>query len=54
MPLYDYFCDDCKKPFTIVLTLAEQERSNIQCPKCKSKNVHQEISECTVVTSRKS
>jgi putative FmdB family regulatory protein len=54
MPIYDYVCDNCQKPFTVVLSLAEYEKGKVECPKCGSKNVHQEISECTVVTSRKS
>ena len=54
MPIYEYVCDDCQKQFTIVLSLAEYEKNNLECPKCKSKNVHQEVTQCTVVTSHKS
>ena len=54
MPIYDYVCDECKKPFTIVLSLAEYERDKVQCPKCGSKRARQEITECTAVTSSKS
>ena len=37
MPLYEYICQDCKKEFSRVLTLAEYERGEVECPHCKSK-----------------
>jgi len=54
MPIYEFLCDECQKPFTIVLSLAEYGKDKIECPKCGSKRVRQEVSECTVVTSSKS
>ena len=40
MPRYEFFCDDCQKPFEIILTLAEYEKGKIKCPKCGGKHVH--------------
>jgi putative FmdB family regulatory protein len=53
MPVYDYVCNDCHKPFELVLTLQEHEK-DIKCPKCGSKNVEQEATAFFAVTGRKS
>ena len=53
MPVYDYICNDCHKPFELVLTLHEHEEA-IKCPKCGSKNVEQEATAFFAVTGRKS
>jgi len=53
MPRYEYYCEDCKKPFELILTLQEHEKGRITCPKCKGKNVHQEVAAFSVITSRK-
>jgi putative FmdB family regulatory protein len=29
MPVYDYFCKDCQKPFEVALTLSEHDKNNI-------------------------
>jgi putative FmdB family regulatory protein len=54
MPRYEFFCEDCKKPFEIILTLAEYEKGKITCPKCGGKHVHQEPADFFAVTSKKS
>jgi putative FmdB family regulatory protein len=54
MPVYDYICNDCHKPFETVLTFAEHDKETIACPNCGSKNVEQEAAEFFAVTSRKS
>ena len=53
MPVYDYICNDCKKSFETVLTLAEHEE-RISCPHCGSKNVEQEAAAFFAVTGKKS
>jgi len=53
MPVYDYICKDCNKPFELVLTLSEHEK-DIKCPKCGGKNVEQELAAFFAVTSKKS
>ena len=52
MPVYDYVCLDCHKPFEIVLTLNEHDKP--KCPHCDGKNVEQEAAAFFAVTSRKS
>jgi len=54
MPVYDYVCLDCHKPFETVLTLNEHDKSAPTCPHCGSKNVEQEAAAFFAVTSRKS
>jgi putative FmdB family regulatory protein len=54
MPRYEFYCEGCKKPFEITLTLAEYEKGNIKCPKCGDKRVHQEAATFFAVTSKKS
>jgi putative FmdB family regulatory protein len=54
MPSYEYLCKDCKKTFTLILTLVEYEKGHIACPKCKSKKVEQKPAAFFAVTARKS
>ena len=54
MPVYDYICNDCKKSFETVRTLAEHDKERISCPHCGSKNVEQEAAAFFAVTGKKS
>jgi len=54
MPTYDFMCQKCEKPFTLVMTVSEYDSKKFRCPKCKSKKVKQQISSFQVVTSKKS
>jgi len=54
MPYYEFYCEDCKKPFELILTFAEYEKGDFKCPKCDGKRVHQEVADFFAVTSRKS
>lgn len=54
MPRYEFYCEDCRKPFEIILTLAEYAKGNIKCPKCGGKRVRQEAAAFFAVTSKKS
>ncbi len=54
MPSYEYFCKDCKKTFTVVMTLSEYDRAHVACPKCKSKKVDQKPAAFFAVSAKKS
>jgi putative FmdB family regulatory protein len=54
MPSYEYFCKECKKTFSVILTLEEYEKGHVACPKCKSKKVEQRPAAFFAVTARKS
>jgi len=30
MPRYEFFCEDCQKPFEIILTLTEYEKDRLR------------------------
>lgn len=54
MPVYEYFCEACKKEFEIALTLDAHDHKKLKCPKCGSAKLHQVAAAFTAVTSRKS
>jgi putative FmdB family regulatory protein len=54
MPHYEYVCKECKKNFSVILSLAEYEKGHVTCPKCKSKKVEQKAAAFFAVTSKKS
>lgn len=54
MPSYQYTCKECKKNFTITLTVADHDKKRIACPKCSSKKVEQQYGTFFAVTSKKS
>ncbi|NQT29526.1 MAG: zinc ribbon domain-containing protein [Candidatus Saganbacteria bacterium] len=56
MPVYKYFCKDCKDKFEIEATIKEKEECcnpKFVCPKCKSKNVKQKFSLAAFFTKGK-
>ncbi len=54
MPLYEFYCEQCKKAFTLQLRLADFEKGNYKCPKCKGRKVKKQISPFQTKTSKKS
>ena len=54
MPTYDYQCQDCKRKFSVQHSIAEHDKVKVDCPKCKSKKVKQQVSPFLTKTSRKS
>jgi putative FmdB family regulatory protein len=54
MPRYEFFCRNCKKLFSTILSLVDYEKGKVVCPHCRSKNVEQRWSAFTVITSKKS
>ena len=54
MPVYDFKCDDCKKRFSLTLTVQDRSRGRIKCPKCGSRKVEQQYESIYAVTSKKS
>jgi putative FmdB family regulatory protein len=57
MPIYEFLCRKCEKPFERTLSLAEYDREmkkNMTCPKCGSASVVRQISAVGVKTSKKS
>jgi putative FmdB family regulatory protein len=54
MPVYEFYCNDCQKEFTLALTVKEYEKEGFVCPFCKGKNVERQVSVSHVITSKKS
>ncbi len=54
MPIYEYRCVNCKKPFEILKTITEHKGKAVKCPKCESKKVERRWSSISVETSSKS
>jgi putative FmdB family regulatory protein len=54
MPSYEYYCKQCKKTFTLIMTITEYEKGHAACPKCKSKKLEQKPAAFFAVTSKKS
>lgn len=54
MPNYEYVCQECKKTFSVIMTITEYEKAKPACPKCKSKKVQQKPAAFFAVTSKKS
>jgi putative FmdB family regulatory protein len=56
MPHYEFFCNDCKKIFSKVLTISEHEHDaeKTVCPHCGGHHIEQRWSTFSAVTSKKS
>ena len=54
MPGYEFFCTNCKKLFSMVLSLVDYEDGDILCPHCGSKEVEQCWSAFSAIMSKKS
>lgn len=49
MPIYDFMCRKCNKPFTLFITISEHEEKNFKCSECGSTKVEQQISPIQVL-----
>ncbi len=55
MPVYEFFCRKCEKPFTATMHVDEHEGAPPECPQCGRRDeVEKRMSSFTAVTSRKS
>ena len=54
MPRYEFFCLNCKKLFSRILSLLDYEEGEVPCPHCGSKEVEQCRSAFNAITSKKS
>lgn len=54
MPNYEFLCNDCKKKFTVTMSLAAHEKRKTTCPKCRGGRVQQLFSGFFSKTSKKS
>jgi len=54
MPVYEFICEKCNKPFTLAIPVSEYGKKKFRCPKCKSTRVKQQITAFQTITSKKS
>lgn len=54
MPLYEFHCKKCNKPFSLTLTIKEREAGKIACPTCGSSEAEPLMTAFFAKTSRKS
>jgi putative FmdB family regulatory protein len=54
MPTYEYRCLNCKRKFTVIISIREHESKGLKCPKCGSRRINQLISSFYTQTSSKS
>lgn len=54
MPTYEYSCPQCKKRFSLVMSIKDHDRRRVKCPKCASARVSQTVQGFFATTSKKS
>jgi putative FmdB family regulatory protein len=54
MPLYEYFCETCRKEVTLTMTMSEHDRAKAACPHCGGTQLRPQVSTIFTQTSRKS
>jgi putative FmdB family regulatory protein len=53
MPHYEFLCEECKKPFELIMTISEREKSEVKCPKCKGSKTVPQLGRFVAQTSKK-
>jgi putative FmdB family regulatory protein len=54
MPLYEYYCEKCRKEFSTTMTISEHEKTKAACPGCGSRDVRPLVGTVFTQTSKKS
>jgi putative FmdB family regulatory protein len=54
MPLYEYFCEKCRKEVVLTMSMREHDKAAAACPQCGSKEMRPLVSTIFTQTSRKS
>jgi putative FmdB family regulatory protein len=54
MPTYEYFCKKCNESFSVIQSIKDQAEKKAECPKCRGKDIEQQITPFQTKTSRKS
>ena len=54
MPLYEFYCDRCKKEVSLTLSMSEKEKGEAKCPQCGSPDMRPLVAAFFSKTSRKS
>ena len=54
MPLYEFFCEKCKKEVSLTLSISEREKGEAKCPQCGHRQLRPLVGPFFSKTSRKS
>ncbi|MBI2160594.1 MAG: zinc ribbon domain-containing protein [Candidatus Rokubacteria bacterium] len=54
MPLYEFYCDKCKKEVSMTLSIREREKGEAACPKCGNREMRPLVGTFYSKTSKKS
>ena len=54
MPVYEYYCDKCKRDVQVTLSISEHNTAKVACPRCGNKALRPLVSTFFSQTSRKS
>lgn len=54
MPLYEYYCDTCKREVSLTMSISEHGKGNAACPHCGGKEMRPLVGTFFSKTSRKS
>jgi putative FmdB family regulatory protein len=54
MPLYQYYCDQCKREVSLTMTMSEHGKGGAACPECGSRGLRPLLGTVFTQTSRKS
>jgi putative FmdB family regulatory protein len=54
MPLYEYFCEGCKREITIPMTVSQHDKGGAVCPHCGGTALRPQLGTVFTQTSRKS
>ena len=53
MPIYEYVCENCGKPFSLFMSYADYDAAVVSCPDCSSEKVRRRIRPIRVTTGEK-
>jgi putative FmdB family regulatory protein len=54
MPVYEYYCDNCRRDVSITLSISEHDKAKTACPQCGNTALRPLVSTFFSQTSRKS
>ena len=54
MPMYEYYCEGCKKEVTRTMSISEHDKGGAVCPQCGGRSLRPLMGTIFTQTSRKS